>query len=107
MPFQKGQSGNPGGRPKLADAFREKARKAVDDHVLDAWIDEVEGVEQMVESEDGAMKVIKKRGKEWIRASELLAAYGYGKPPQPVEHGGPDGEQLAVTVHFRKPNAKQ
>lgn len=84
--FVKGQSGNPNGRPKIVDAFRDKARKAVDEHVLSAWIHEV-----------GTM------GEEWVRCSELLAAYGYGKPSQPVEHSGADGRSLDLVVRFVGP----
>jgi hypothetical protein len=86
-PFVKGQSGNPGGRPKRAE-FEKKARKAVDEKVVDAWIDEVE-----------------KRGEDWMRASELLAAYGYGKPPATVEvtgeDGGPIEHEVALTADER------
>jgi len=61
--FKPGQSGNPAGRPKVAEEFRARARSAVDEHVLSAWIQEVAA-----------------RGDEWMRASENLAAYGYGRP---------------------------
>lgn len=67
-PFPKGKSGNLNGRPKVVEEFRARARSAVDSHVLDAWVREV--VEQ---------------GPEWVRCSELLAAYGYCKPPQAKE----------------------
>lgn len=63
-----GPSPNPGGRPTIATEFRRKAGDAVDAHVLKAWTDEV-----------------KKRGPNWMRASELLAAYGVGKPTVHVE----------------------
>ena len=68
MAWKKGQSGNPSGRPQVVDDFRKKARRAVDQHVLSRWIEEVESL-----------------GEHWVRCSELLAAYGYGKPIQPTE----------------------
>lgn len=66
--FTKGVSGNPGGRPKENEMFRERAKKAVDEHVLQAWVDEVVT-----------------RGDAWCKCSELLAAYGYGKPASAPE----------------------
>lgn len=63
-----GPSPNPGGRPKIAEAFRASCRAFVDEHVLQAWQNEVLTL-----------------GKDWLRASELLAAYGYGRPTQTVE----------------------
>ncbi len=59
---------NPGGRPKEDIAFRARARKAVDEFVAQKWIDEVE-----------------RDGPDWLKASELLAAYAYGKPSQSLE----------------------
>ena len=61
--FRSGASGNPGGRPKVAREFRQRAAAVVDAHVVAAWESEV------IE-----------RGPHWVRCSELLAAYGYGKP---------------------------
>lgn len=80
----KGFSGNPGGKPKIAEEFREKCRRVVDDHVLAAWTHEVETM-----------------GDNWIKASELLAAYGYGRPAQPVT--GADGEggvEVVVKIEY-------
>jgi hypothetical protein len=81
--FKPGRSGNPDGRPKVAAEFRQRARKAVDDHVIAAWIAEVEA-----------------QGEHWVKCSELLAAYGYGKPTQPMEHSGPDGAPAFIDVRF-------
>lgn len=79
--FKPGQSGNPNGRPKVADAFKERCRKAVDERVIDAWISEVASL-----------------GDNWMKASELLAAYAYGRPTQAVEHSGGDGEPLSIQI---------
>ncbi len=75
--FEKGKSGNPSGRPKDLPEFRRRAREAVNEHVLQKWIDEVTS-----------------GGDDWMKASELLAAYGYGKPSQTVDLT--DGEGNAV-----------
>lgn len=66
--FKPGQSGNPNGRPKAAEEFRIKARALVDELVLKAWEAEVRSM-----------------GDDWLKASELLAAYGYGKPSQSID----------------------
>lgn len=59
---------NPGGRPKLKAHFRYRCREIVDEHVIDAWREEVVN-----------------RGEYWIKASALLAAYGYGMPKQEMK----------------------
>lgn len=66
--FSPGQTGNPGGRPKVRADFQARAREQVDEHVIDAWATEV-----------------RDRGPSWVRCSELLVAYAYGKPVTTIE----------------------
>ena len=80
MPFVKGQSGNPGGRIKLPEEFRIKARKVVDLKVIQFWEEEIDS-----------------RGPNAIKASELLVAYAYGKPSQAVELTGKEGGPIEVS----------
>lgn len=81
-PFAKGESGNPNGRPKVVEEFRERCRAFVDSHVVDAWQKEVTNL-----------------GENWLKAAELLAAYGYGKPAQSLEVGGQDGQDITITIN--------
>lgn len=95
--FQKGQSGNPSGRPKIAEEFRKRALKLVDEKVLAAWEDEIELRPREVITQAGPFEMVS-RGKEWMRASELIAAYALGKPAQAVEVSGPEGGPVRVDV---------
>ncbi len=61
--FKPGQVANPAGRPKGNPAFKMRCRTVVDSVCFDAWKTEVEN-----------------KGDNWVKCSELLAAYGYGKP---------------------------
>ncbi len=71
-PFEKGNKAAAGhGAPKLVAEFRQRCRDAVDEHVIKAWVSEVETL-----------------GDNWPKCSEMLAAYGYGKPVQAVELTG-------------------
>ncbi len=62
---------NPSGRPLEDIAFKRICRNAVDQYVIKAWVNEV-----MTLSEN------------WVKCSEYLANYGYGKPSQSVEVTG-------------------
>jgi hypothetical protein len=85
MPFQPGQSGNPGGRPPVAREFRQRCQ-----HFMDA-----KGWKQL---EEMAMD---KAGPHHYRALELMAAYAYGRPTLPLAgDSDPDAPPVLVTVHF-------
>ncbi len=85
MPFVKGQSGNPGGKGKKREDLQAKCIKAVDDFVFEAWLNEVRTM-----------------GEEWVECSKLLAAYGYGKPSQKIEHSGSLTLEELVTASMVK-----
>jgi hypothetical protein len=74
-PFQKGQSGNPGGRPKVVAEVRELARE----HTSEA-------VETLV----SIMTNPKAAPAARVSAANALLDRGYGKPPQHITgEGGP------------------
>jgi len=63
----KGVSGNPNGRSIVAERFRQLCR----DHapgIVKRWLREVD-----------------ESGPDWVKCSELLAAYGFGKPSQQTD----------------------
>ena len=72
MPFQPGQSGNPGGRPKGESRVREAAR-AQTEAALDVLV-------AAMADEDARVR---------IKAAEVLLDRGWGKPPQSI---GQDAE---------------
>jgi hypothetical protein len=74
-PFQKGQSGNPGGRPKVVAEVRELAR---------------EHTSKAVETLVSIMTNQKAAPAARVSAANALLDRGYGKPPQHITgEGGP------------------
>jgi Family of unknown function (DUF5681) len=74
-PFKKGQSGNPGGRPKVVAEVRELARE----HTAEA-------VQTLVSIKTNTKAAPAAR----VSAANALLDRGYGKPPQHItSEGGP------------------
>lgn len=79
MPFKKGQSGNPGGRPKEAAEVKALAQK----HGPYA----IQRLRELVDDPDG---------KTSVAACRELLDRGYGRPAQAIT--GPDGGPLELRV---------
>lgn len=74
MPWKKGQSGNPGGKPKKVREVEELARKVLEQDGRNLAFDALEQIVRTSEDE-----------KSRIKACELVMAYAYGKPRQRTE----------------------
>ena len=89
MPFKKGQSGNPGGRPKEVA----EVRKLAQEHGRAA----IERLVELMASENERTAVA---------ACEAILNRGYGRPPQSLTVAGDDESPLfpdKVTVNVVKP----
>ena len=86
MQFQKGQSGNPAGRPPKGQALTDVLREKIDKEEIANKLYEMAMGGDMV-----ALKYIYDRID--------------GKPRESVEHSGPDGGAIHAEIVWRKPDA--
>ncbi len=88
MPFQKGQSGNPGGRKKKDDTVKrvEELARQYTDIALDALADECKNG----------------KGQPRVAAANALLDRGYGKPIERQETGEPGDFEKASTDELEK-----
>lgn len=91
MPFQPGQSGNPGGRPKANARVRDLARE-----YTEVAIETLAQVAQVGESEAAR-----------VSAATALLDRGWGKPAQPLDGDGEGGpiQHAGIAVTFIRPTA--
>jgi hypothetical protein len=83
MPFQPGQSGNPGGRKPIPAEIKEMARAA-----------SAEAIERAIywmRSDDSAAS---------LKAIQIITERAYGKPAQPIDGDG-EGGKIPVSVEIR------
>ena len=94
--LEKGQSGNPAGRPKKLPEL--------DKLLADVLGEEKDGVT----AADAILKKLRQMATQGnLRAAEILLDRAYGKPKQAVEHTGPDGDPLhtgGITIVFNAAN---
>lgn len=89
-PFVKGQSGNPGGRPKVIGHVRDLARA----HTEDA-LNTLVTITQDVTAPQSAR----------VSAAQALLDRGWGKPSQPVDGDGEGGPiKSMLLVEWVKPH---
>jgi hypothetical protein len=79
-PFQAGQSGNPNGRPKIAEEFRDNCRTFMAEGGWDK-------LKSIVEDD---------KHRDRFRALELIMGYAYGKPKQGLELTGEEGDAIKI-----------
>jgi hypothetical protein len=79
MSWQKGQSGNPGGRVKADPELKAIARE----YTVDA-----------IDTAVAIMRNPEARDSDRLKAAEILLDRGHGKPRQELEHTGKEGKDL-------------
>jgi hypothetical protein len=87
--FKPGQSGNPKGRPPVGKSLAETVRRIADEKDPRSGKSNIEAV---------ILKMFEKAKAGSVAHAAFLTDRGWGKPPQPIEAGGPEGGPLEIIV---------
>jgi hypothetical protein len=89
--FKKGQSGNPGGRPKQFAGFKAACREFIERQRDGGWA----YLERIARRQSKGVTV-----RDQLFALRMMAEYAYGKPAQPItgEEGGPIEVRVVYTA---------
>ena len=82
-PFEKGQSGNPNGRPKTPEEFKQLARE----NSLAA----LQKVIAIMHNDEAKLN-------DQLKAAEMVMDRAWGKPIQGMEVSGPEGNALTIKL---------
>lgn len=96
-PFQPGQSGNPGGRPKsFASLVREKTGEGA--ALVDYALRVHQGIEVPVGDGGATLRDQVAVAQLRLDAGKWLASYGFGQPTQHLEHASEGGGPLTIEL---------
>lgn len=95
--WKPGQSGNPGGRPRVPDDLKKSCRRlaARGMKVLEEIINSRDTFD-----ENGKRTAIGASASEKVAAIKVAMEYGYGKPVQPLDGNGEGGPITVVIRNF-------